>query len=518
MDHRPERIRIIHELGKPQSLLYGADQFDTYGSGKDLLLLGLGPDPAMAAQAVAAGNPAGDAVIRYVESPEFSAQMNRKWHDAIPAAWVSVSPAECTPPLLSASTVLAFRQNLRLFPSFWGPLLAAVQLQHLRSPGPAGGTKARPQTRTILLPGTEHGLLIRELSCAFAAEGYTVHILDPATIASELPRLLSQNTPALFFSVNALGLDMFGERHNLLRAAGVPVAIWCVDTPWHILSGCKAPFWKEALLFVTDASFIPALQAAGAQEVHHLPLATDPALFTTRDSAEPMAPLAPLVFVGRSEFPDRRRYFSGIHPDGALHNTAQDMLLRGERPDYHWWAGQLGAADFWPDTPREVGANAAESTECWRTMCLQQAHPCGLTVIGDDGWKHRLPEGTDLRPPVDYYTGLAAVYRNARISLNVTGMLLPAGLTQRHFDVWAAGGMLLTDANPGMDIFPRHLADAVTFRRPAEISPKVNHLLANPHKAAQIKTLWRELILRDHTYANRVQTVLNHMEQHRRHR
>ncbi|MFV0349169.1 MAG: glycosyltransferase [Halodesulfovibrio sp.] len=509
MDHRPERIRIIHELGKPQSLLCGADQFDTYGSGRDILFLGLGPDIAMAAQAAAALNPLRDAVIRYVESPDFSAQMDPTWKTASPSDWVSVSPEECTQSVLSASSVLAFRQNLRLFPSFWGPLLATVQLQHLRSLTEQSRNADKTAGRTILLPGTEHGLLIRELTSAFEALGYAVQVLDPATITSDLPRLLAQGTPALFFSVNAQGLDMFGERHHLLRAAGVPVAIWCVDTPWHILSGCKAPFWKEALLFVTDASFIPALQAAGAQNVHHLPLATDPALFAPQGDAAPVAPLAPVVFVGRSEFPERRKYFSGIHPDGALQNIAQDMLLRGERPDYHWWAGQLGATDFWPDTPRTVGANATESTECWRTMCLQQAHPCGLTVIGDEGWKHRLPGDTDLRPPVDYYNGLAEIYRNTRISLNITGMLLPAGLTQRHFDVWAAGGLLLTDANPGMDIFPRHLADAVTFRRPAEISSKVNHLLANPHKAAQLKTLWRELILREHTYANRVQTVLS---------
>ncbi|UZP67774.1 DUF3880 domain-containing protein [Desulfovibrio mangrovi] len=508
MDHRPERIRIIHELGKPQSLLCGVEQFDVYSSGRDILLFGLGSDPATAAKAAQAHITSPDTVVRYVECPEFAAQMSATWQETIPADWLQVTPEECSPALLGASTTLAFRQNLRLFPSFWGPLLAAAQLHHLRRLHNTIPAAPPAPSRTVLLPGTENGLLIRELQAAFTAEGYAVEILSPDTITATLPRLLAKDRHALFFSVNAQGLDMFGERHHLLKAAGVPVALWCVDTPWHILSGCKAPFWKDALLFVTDASFIPALQAAGAQKVHHLPLATDPNLFQPDGETQDISPLAPVVFVGRSEFPERRKYFSGIHSDPNLLKEAENLLLRGERPDYHWWAARHAELAFWPDTPRHVGAGATEATELWRTLCLQHAQPCGLTVIGDTGWKSRVPALSDLRPPVDYYNGLAAIYRAARISLNITGMLLPAGLTQRHFDVWAAGGLLLTDNNPGMAIFPPHLVEAVTFRRPQEISSKVNHLLANPHKVSQLKALWRDHILQKHTYRHRIRTVL----------
>ena len=39
-------------------------------------------------------------------------------------------------------------------------------------------------------------------------------------------------------------------------------------------------------------------------------------------------------------------------------------------------------------------------------------------------------------------------------------------LTQRHFDVWAAGGFLLTDRTPGLDIFPRELVEPIVLRPP----------------------------------------------------
>ena len=72
--------------------------------------------------------------------------------------------------------------------------------------------------------------------------------------------------------------------------------------------------------------------------------------------------------------------------------------------------------------------------------------PAGLVVVGDKGWKHHLPPGppeTPLLPPVDYYTTLPGLYRAASYTFNVTSLLLPGGLTQRHFDVWRAGGFLL---------------------------------------------------------------------------
>ena len=73
-------------------------------------------------------------------------------------------------------------------------------------------------------------------------------------------------------------------------------------------------------------------------------------------------------------------------------------------------------------------------------------------------------------PPVDYYAMLPALYRAAPFTLDVTSLLLPGGLTQRHFDVWQAGGFLLTATGSGMDIFlpilPRpslYAAPAISF-------------------------------------------------------
>ena len=57
---------------------------------------------------------------------------------------------------------------------------------------------------------------------------------------------------------------------------GIPVALWFVDNPWHVLSGVRLPWWQHAHIYVTDASFVDGLKAQGAERVCHLPLAVAP--------------------------------------------------------------------------------------------------------------------------------------------------------------------------------------------------------------------------------------------------
>ena len=114
----------------------------------------------------------------------------------------------------------------------------------------------------------------------------------------------------------------------------------------------------------------------------------------------------------------------------------------------------------------------------------------------------------EIRPLLDYYTTLPFVYRTASVSLNVTGMQLPAGLTQRHFDVWCAGGFLITDANPGLKIFPADLTGPVSFSKPGEIPELFARFQQKTDEKSDLRKAWRELILRDHTYHNRASTVL----------
>ncbi|WP_449242305.1 glycosyltransferase family protein [Desulfovibrio sp.] len=492
MPPRPKRHSLPAESGRALTLDSGPDAFDPLGGDGPLLFLGLGPEPA----ALPDWFPeAGDGAA-FVERPETEAALGPEFTAAIPEHFRRLKPEELTPGLFRSRRVLAFRQNMRLAPSFWGPILARHGLALLAPP------PARP---VVWLPGDEHGLLFRELEAAFTAQGLTARRVpaDPAA----LPALLRDERPLLFFSVNFRGLDAHGEAFHLLDQAGVTVAAWCVDNPFHLLSGIKAGFWTALRLFVTDRWFLEPLRRLGAGHVEHLPLALDPAFAAPGPLPERVGPLAGrLLFVGRSAFPDRAGFFAGARVPENLLAEARDLLAAGERPDFAWWAGRLGIAALWPgNEARRAGLGADESGRFWRALCLGRAP--GLTVIGDDGWRDLLP-GADLRPPVDYYGGLAAAYREAACCLNVTNLILPSGLTQRHFDVWGTGGFLLSDANPGLDIFPADLTRSVTFHRAEDIPGLFKRFASDSPEKRDLARAWREELAARHTYARRVAQVL----------
>lgn len=577
---RPERMRIRCEDGTLQTLSSGVTAFDTYtnvGHGGATLILGLGPDPAVAvtltggtaseAGAETGIRPSAGTGIRpvpdvlYMECPEFTLQMPRSWHTALPPHWRRLAPTDLASALGGTTAkapaggpdrtgerdgvgrIIVYRQNLRLFPSFWGPLLGRVMASRL---APARHEAA---SDTVVLPGTESSLLLPELMTAFSEEGFAPLRMAPSDMARELPRLLADERPALFLSVNLQGLDAAGERFHLLQACGVPVAIWCVDNPWHLLSALRTPWWREAHLCVTDASFIPSLTAHGARHVLHLPLAASPAHFTPppacgrtpspsmtapattaplregdaspRAAGTPPAPatpspaLAPVLFVGRSRFPDRDRFFAGCRVPPEDMEAAQAMLRQGaphELPDFHWWVRRLGTSPLWPGkTVRNAGHAAETCALKRRVLCLAAAQEAGLTVVGDAAWRDHLPHLDDLRPPVDYYGSLPAYYRNARWTLNVTSLLLPAGLTQRHFDVWMAGGFCITDATPGLAVFPPDLGSAVSFVNAEDLPLLLRRLEADPALREDLADAWRTCILGAHTYRHRVRTLLTNV-------
>jgi hypothetical protein len=488
------------ELGRELTPPSGSEQFERLGAGQAALFLGLGPAPAAAMALAGPGR-----AVYCMEHPDFKSQMPPDWASAIPRTWSWLAPGDLPDSLLSLCEVFLYRPGMKLFPSFWGPLFARCR-KHFLEPAPLA-------PRTVLLPGDESGLLVRELAAALAGAGYAVRTLPPGETAARLPERLRRRTPELFLAINFAGLDPHGETYHLLRAAGSTVAAWCVDNPFNVLSGLRSPFWKDMPLAVTDASFLPSLREHGAKALLHLPLAAWPEHFGPA-SCRP-APAADglderLVFVGRSAFPDRDAFFAGCAPEPEQEDKARAMLRAGQRPGFHWWAQELGVSPLWPGNDvRLAGCGADRAGLAWRAACLEAAAGLPLTVFGDEGWQGLLPAGTDLRGPLDYYGPLAAVYARAGAVLNVNGLLLPAGLNQRHFDVWTAGGLLLTDACPGLGIFPPDLVREIVFHSADELPALARRALTDPAWRQDVSAAWKAHIQDRHTYAHRVAALLD---------
>lgn len=487
-------IRIRTELDFLQTLPSGPEYFELFGHGTQLLILGTGPDPEIPVSLAESHS----TPVYFMECPEILEKVT------IPETWKRVVSL---PRWLKThgqnARIVMYRPGLRFFPSFYGPLTAIIRNWNA-FPGPA------PKTKTIILPGNQTSLLLPELQRAFHAAGYPVLSPDKEILGTILPQILTNETPALFFSVNFQGLDAFGETFYHLRYAGVPVAVWCVDNPWHLVSALRSPFWKECRLFVTDPSFIAPLKAHGARTVTALPLAGCPGFFCNPVQFH-SPPLKPIVFIGRTAFPDKERFFAGMRLTVGQYTDISDLLEQGIRTDFLYWKQQMlpeKSSPLWPGKKtRKIGFFAEESSAVWRKLCVQHAAAIGVSVFGDRGWAGVVPD-KDLYPPVDYYTVTPGIYNAARYSLNATSMLLPHGLNQRHFDVWLAGGFLLSDKTPGLSLFPRELTDEISFAKAQDIEHLVERLEKDPRLRKELMHAWKKEILTAHTYACRVRTIL----------
>lgn len=548
----PLHPRIADSLGRLRTLSTGPESYEFLSwspceaqaesatrQNTPVLLLGLGPHPHEAASALGEGfsrrAPGGrveppSRTVAWVECPDFECNLaawtqkngrqapppvvgNPPQRSGTPAHWVRLTPDEAVAYAVETKPAIwTYRQARRLFPDFWGPLFARLQAAALAS----GSGTLRAASRTVLLPGSPRDLLHLELWDALTAEGFTP--LSPPTggKVNALARLLEKERPAFCLSVNLRGLDPAGETFHLLTALGVPVALWFVDNPWHLLSSLRLPWWKEASLFVTDATFMPGLQRHGATRVHSLPLAASP-LFQAREPAALPAGTRAL-FAGHSAFPRREAFFAAARPPQALLSEAETLLANaGLPPDadglphFHWWTGQLSLTALWPGNEvREAGAGAEAMSLRHRALWLERMTPLGLTVVGDKGWKPLLPSGPPvpvLLPPVDYYTVLPGLYRAAPYTFNVTSLLLPGGLTQRHFDVWQAGGFLLTTRTIGLEIFPPDLVKSVVVDGQHSVRDCVDNLERHPALRREIQHQWQKLLDESHTYRHRIRFI-----------
>lgn len=485
------------ELGRWASLPSGPDAFEDSGDGPDCLVLGLGPDPGEVASMLAdAGR------VWWIECPDFESQAPAGWAGAAPGHWERAAPdmaAECC---RRAGRVLFYSHNMRLFPSFWGAVLADCRLAHAAGPAAAADE--------VWLPGADRDLLHLDLLYAFEDAGFLVRALPEETTPSGLAEMLRQGRPKLFFSVNLRGFDPLGESIQLLNRAGVRTAAWCVDNPYHLISSMRSHCWREVEFFVTDHWFLEPLRRDGVRRAAHLPLAASSSMFGASPHAGQEYYADRLVFAGRSRFPGKRRFFAGCKLDPASWSEARALLADGRRPDFAWWRERLGLDRLWPgNMARQVGFGAEETNLAWRSTCLEHASHIPLTVFGDEGWRDVLANQADLRGAVDYHTELPSIYAAAGAVLNVTSLLLPWGLTNRHFDAPAAGGLILTDDTPGLSIFPQELVQEVRFQRAERIPLLFDKIMAEPLLRADLINAWREEIRTRHTYAARIAAVLN---------
>lgn len=331
--------------------------------------------------------------------------------------------------------------------------------------------------------------------------------------------------PALVISVNDGGFDYNGVFQKILISKGCLLANWYHDYPFYeeIFHGRVMIPQKETLFFISEESFVQESLNRGFNSFF-LPLATDPVYFYS-DSDNRLT--KDISFVGNSSsfFIDsvitekrgqeiekiisllgmiKKKYYSNPM------TNIRDLLISNEilwenktslaRNELffllEWLCGYFYRKDF--------------------IVNISQKYQKSFTCFGDADWKHII-DPLQVSTEACYYTTLHEVYKSSKINLNINRIQIRTSFTQRIFDCSACGAFILTDKrkqNSNYFCTEGKQKELVEFSSLEECTSLIDFYLVHEEERIEIAKRAKKNVLENHTYDNRIETMLSVCKKH----
>lgn len=320
---------------------------------------------------------------------------------------------------------------------------------------------------------------------------------------------LAEFQPDFILTSNYAGMDTEGLFARFFEDARIPYVSWFTDTPRMILFGRKMHISPWSVAATWERAYIPHFKSLGFDHIHHMPLATDPALF---DGDPATAHARPLAFVGNSmiehtgeaidRFRDKPAVLQAVIAAFDAGHVSRDTYaqgLPGMLPE-----ALLATLDATDLRNLELLINY-EATQRQRVDLARALAPLGLEVRGDPHW---LQVHDKVGGNVGYFNDLAPFYRGTAVNVNSTSLQMRSAVNQRVFDCPAAGGFLITDAQGDLfEHFDPDGGEVAAYRSLDELRDLAAYYLAHPEEARAVAARARRRVLAEHTLAHRLRDL-----------
>lgn len=242
-----------------------------------------------------------------------------------------------------------------------------------------------------------------------------------------------------------------------LRKRGVITVLWFVE------DYLRFTYWKESAKFfdyvftIQKGECIEAIRKAGAEHVHYLPTACDPAVHTPVELSpeEQKRWGSPISFVGAGYY-NRRQTFSGL-----------------AHLPFKLWGTEWPACKPFDKMVQEAGRRLAPEEYI------------------------KIFNATDIN--------LNLHSSNERDGIDPTGDFL----NPRVFELAACGAFQLVDERALLSEAFEVGEEIVTFSSLNDLKDKIDYYLERPEERARIAQKARARVLRDHTYGKRLEQMLS---------
>lgn len=336
--------------------------------------------------------------------------------------------------------------------------------------------------------------------------------------------LLEENMPDAVFTLN-----FNPEVAECCHQAAIKYISWVYDSPQLLL-------YKQAILYDTNYVFLfdsmqyESLVRLGAGTVYYMPLAAnakriDDMLGTDFERIKYDCDIA---FVG-SLYNDGHNFYDRLAPRLSEFDRGYlDALMEAQTSVY----GRFFLEDVLRNSPvlerlctampygRDADSFADDAyiygnyflgrklTSIERIEILTELAGRHQVHIHTDGDTSMIP-GIRNRGCVEYFEEAPAVFRQARINLNISLRTIQNGIPLRCFDIMASGGFLLT--NFQMDFLELFEAgtDYVYFESHEDLYEKAAYYLAHEEERREIARHGHDTMLRCHSYHQRLCQMLD---------
>jgi len=247
------------------------------------------------------------------------------------------------------------------------------------------------------------------------------------------------------------GETLSAETLTALRDQKRPLVSWWVDDPFRHPQAMRL-FGLFDVLYMFDKGRLDELEAHGARRIVYLPCACDPNTFYPQS-------LTPAAY---PQFNCTVGFVAAFYPGRG------ELLAQMKGLDIGLWGPGWDAAPELRELPPGT----------WR----------GRRVTPRDA---------------------AKIYNLAKICPNVHHpQTRVGGLNTRTFEVLAAGGFELVDCVAGLEENLEPGREVVSYTSPAHCRELADYYLTHPDERAAIAARGRARVLRDHTYEQRLITIL----------
>ena len=333
---------------------------------------------------------------------------------------------------------------------------------------------------------------------------------------SELQYLIQKEKPEFVLSVNMLGFDGSGVLGEICWNSGIPLAAWFVDDPNPVLLHQEQFLKKNMTAFCWERTYLPKLSELNFDKAYYLPLATDPGMFSYSTNRRMVAGAG---FVGSSmgkkflgDIAGKFLWTESLEP---LVLTCASMLLADPFRDVDGILEEVCGRDMmkvpYSDRRNRTWLRSYiihTASMMRRKQVIAPLVSSGIQTFGDpEGWRDLCGDNLKTNPDIDYRTELSQTYRNIEINVNITSCQMPSAVNQRVFDIPSCGGFVISDMQDDLkEIFESD--EVAVYSSVEELREKVEYFRINEKEREEISGRARARILKEHTYAKRLETIM----------